>query len=812
MFFLFNVCCRKIRICCFGLNEVKLANAERGTISAFAPFYTNRRHASKLPKKRKDADSLISKIADSSFGYRLQGKVFLLSYSQVGDTELVLLVDTLVNKIKSSFPLESYTGTCELHKDGGRHFHVVLTMKKRINTTDSKIFDSLGLHPNIAVVRSPKKALEYILKSFNSKSTPGTDALYSSFSLEDLRPFFGVYKKSDDNEIQGNPYNHIYLKLVSNKNYSILDAMGVLSKHDPVNTIKNYKKVFQNLVFIKSQHADYSTSFVDFFKYNLSFTGELMRWLLIDYRTHVLCLMGPTRVGKTTLALQLGGKNPLVINEINGLAFLIPGHHTSIIFNDFNFSELGDQMLTKLLGVFDMKTPSTIRILFQSIYIPAYLPKIVTSNLDLSKSISIDPAIEARLKFVYLSNFVKIDRLTYDVELPNLISCSYDKSKKFISGSNYCVTSTVLFSFFSTVKKELKYEKQFKEFKEIYPKKITYTQSVLIKSLNRMYQQLAIQFPSLYTFVSIYEAFQYYTIQNKPVLDLGNFIYRCSRLYKHYTFESTTPKAEINCTIFDIIYDQPMELADEYTLTTPNKTKESGLHLLENYKSFVPDPFFCSLRPYNLESHTQSDSFNYLSKDSNQYNTNKLKNMRPTYSLKSSTLIIEDQISDGLSDVFPIDPPSENTTVAVNTEETTNSEISSNLEDSCSQVKNEVVDNNSSYDDLKDAYQKAKLDSAKADINVKNALENLKLAKKKFDMINHIINTREKLSESITEEDIITIENILKKEVTPKKKLDLDDPVGDSFDDLPEDISYLKDLASSHIVSDTSSDKGKDKP
>jgi len=651
----------------FGVNEGNFLNVrllcKDATTSQYAKEISNAAKDKKATAKpaakpaAKAVKPLATKISESSFGYRLQGKTFLLTYSQVKDAELKLFVDTLTERIGSSFPLESFTATCELHKDGGRHFHVVLTTQKRINTTDAKLFDNLGIHPNVTVVRSPKKALEYILKSIDKNFTGDESLLYTSFEISELKPFFGVYKEND--KVTGDPYSHVFTKLATDQDYSVLTAMSTLSKHDAPSVLKNYKKLFQNLVFIKSQHATYEKSFVDFFRFDFALGGDLMKWIVWDYRSHVLCLMGPTRIGKTTLALQLGGKNPLVINEINGLVFLIPGHHTSIIFNDFNFAELKDETLTKLLAIFDLKTPATIRILFQSIYIPAYLPKIVTSNVDLKRSICIDDAIEARLKFVYLSNLFRIDRAKYPIEVPKSIPCAYDKDKKYKFGSAHCVSSAVLFSMSISIRKEIKLKRQFDEFKRVYPKKITYTQSILIKSLNKMYYLLSERFPKMYTFANIYDAFQYYTILNKPKLDLGSFIYKCSRLYKHYTFESETPELDTLTNIFDLIFDQQVDLDTELLFNLPTVTKTTKTKIIIKGQKpiisddfLVADPFFSSLRPPPIEDKVSNNPKNQIFHVGYKSNHKQKEAYYVPFISNSDSKLI----TDGLSDILPSEP------------------------------------------------------------------------------------------------------------------------------------------------------------
>ena len=574
---------------------------------------------STVSKKTKKLETV--KFSESSYSFRLQGKIFLLTYPQVGEAVLKDFIDKLVEKTNALYSVESYTASCELHKDKGRHFHVCITFKNRINTTNTSFFDVDGLHPNIQTVRNKQKALTYVLKDIPPGSSPGLDVLYTSFDVKDIAHLFGIHdkeKKSKSNKKIVNPevFKNVYTKILTNPKFSLLEGMNDLVVADPILTLKNYKQIYSNLTFIKMQHASHSSSYIDYFRFDFHFTPLIFGWMLQYSSTHTLCLMGSTRAGKSTLALQLGGAHPLVINEINGLAHLIVGHHTSIIFNDFDFKD-SSITLSKLLSIFDLKTPSTVRILFQSISLPAYIPRIITSNHDLRDHFKGEAAVKSRLLFAYVPRLIRIDRTSYDVYLPSLIPCTYDENKKLLPGKPNCLTSVSLFSFFSAVKRNLLIEKNHETFLRIFPVSLTSLQLSLLKSLDRMYLTLKDRYPESYTFVNIYHVLQHYMVLNRPEFDFGSFIFRCYHLYKHYEFERSTPKVNTPCNVFDLIYANrsiPLDKIDfnkvgHQTKSVSVITKEGEDDALLSYE---PDPFFSSLKPNKSIAQTPKAGFSGL--------------------------------------------------------------------------------------------------------------------------------------------------------------------------------------------------------
>lgn len=97
--------------------------------------------------------------------FRLSAKSYLLTYSQINDAALqrFLQPTALLDHIQSTFgPPTLYRLARERHKDGGNHFHVVISWEDRISSRDATCFDFETHHPNIRPIRgSLSRPLNY---------------------------------------------------------------------------------------------------------------------------------------------------------------------------------------------------------------------------------------------------------------------------------------------------------------------------------------------------------------------------------------------------------------------------------------------------------------------------------------------------------------------------------------------------------------------------------------------------------------------------------------------------------------------------
>lgn len=94
----------------------------------------------------------------------IRAKYLLLTYSQVDEDEF--------NPLHIKHLIDGMGGKCrigrELHKNGGVHYHAFCVKEKRFITRDPRKFDLHGFHPNIEpILRTPEKAWAYAVKEGN---------------------------------------------------------------------------------------------------------------------------------------------------------------------------------------------------------------------------------------------------------------------------------------------------------------------------------------------------------------------------------------------------------------------------------------------------------------------------------------------------------------------------------------------------------------------------------------------------------------------------------------------------------------------
>jgi len=98
--------------------------------------------------------------------FRLQGKNLFLTYSQ---TDLALTREDILNQLSKLLCIKGYLIAQELHQNGGTHFHVVVSLKKRCDIRNPKALDLLFnnkiYHGNYQVARNTNATKEYVLKT-----------------------------------------------------------------------------------------------------------------------------------------------------------------------------------------------------------------------------------------------------------------------------------------------------------------------------------------------------------------------------------------------------------------------------------------------------------------------------------------------------------------------------------------------------------------------------------------------------------------------------------------------------------------------
>lgn len=79
--------------------------------------------------------------------------------------------------MKNAIDVNQYVISREEHADGTPHVHAYIRTTRKLSTTNQRVFDVLGHHPNIQAARNIKAVVEYVKKdgSFISNLTTSTD-------------------------------------------------------------------------------------------------------------------------------------------------------------------------------------------------------------------------------------------------------------------------------------------------------------------------------------------------------------------------------------------------------------------------------------------------------------------------------------------------------------------------------------------------------------------------------------------------------------------------------------------------------------
>lgn len=80
---------------------------------------------------------------------RLQGKKFLLTYPQCSLTK-----EALSSFLRDHFEVKAFTIARELHQDGTPHLHAAIILECSPNSSNMRLFDFDGHHPNIKTLKT----------------------------------------------------------------------------------------------------------------------------------------------------------------------------------------------------------------------------------------------------------------------------------------------------------------------------------------------------------------------------------------------------------------------------------------------------------------------------------------------------------------------------------------------------------------------------------------------------------------------------------------------------------------------------------
>ena len=145
--------------------------------------------------------------------------------------------------------------------------------------------------------------------------------------------------------------------------------------------------------------------------YKLENFGNLSQ-PIVDWITSpeplTVLLFGPSGMGKTELVKAImyhRGKRIIFVREKEGLKDFKESFHTGIIFDDIDADAFTRE---ELIHLFDQNNPSTVRILYRNIRIPAKTEKVFTTNTP-GKFLRNDEALKRRLHIIPLESLTFLE-------------------------------------------------------------------------------------------------------------------------------------------------------------------------------------------------------------------------------------------------------------------------------------------------------------------------------------------------------------------------------------------------------------------
>lgn len=341
--------------------------------------------------------------------FRLRGKKFFLTYSQLNILELSTAKDQILEKLEQKIPekIIEYVICRENHQDGGIHYHVYLEFNRRVelfgpNCLDLD-FNGINYHGSYETVRLKRNSLEYITKKGDFIAKPELMFL-DGVLYTDFREFLTKLHKKGGIVL-------VRQHLTKNPLLMVKGGSKVLKDLELVDKIK-----YQDMIQEFEHNAILPVEYFDF-------PPILEEWYR-DGAVQAFVYYGPSGTGKTeSIKAWLKSKNIpfLIVRNIHGLMHYDPKKHGCIIFDDTHF----EKALTaeEHINLSDTANPTDIRILRNSIRVMQNTLRIFTTNnleklfegVDLNSESG--RAVLSRYLFVNIKKSLFKDNIEIDIDI-----------------------------------------------------------------------------------------------------------------------------------------------------------------------------------------------------------------------------------------------------------------------------------------------------------------------------------------------------------------------------------------------------------
>lgn len=238
----------------------------------------------------------------------------------------------------------------EQHQNGKTHWHAFVEYDKKLNTTDTRYFDLLGVHPNII-----KPARGHGWEAYVAKKGDWQSDYY-----------------------ENSPWT------VAMKLNKLEECVSHLFQKVPRDTVLNMAKIEYAYSKLKPKPVKERP----LMEFTIPFFTDFDRAILLE---------GKSGWGKTQFALRCF-KNPKIVRQVEDLRSL-DATHDGIVFDDMAFTHWPRQSQIHLV---DMDEESSISARYNNVTIPAGMPRIFTFNPDHMPVDRTDDAIHRRTRHVIL--------------------------------------------------------------------------------------------------------------------------------------------------------------------------------------------------------------------------------------------------------------------------------------------------------------------------------------------------------------------------------------------------------------------------